>query len=71
MSTHLLQAELSDTAAAGQIRPVDRHDAVVVFSLILAHVHGAILFAPEESTSTSADRLWAFCLSGLSPQGRR
>ncbi|MHB8669569.1 MAG: TetR/AcrR family transcriptional regulator [Acidimicrobiales bacterium] len=63
----LLEGELRSAAAAGEIRPVDRHDAVVVFSLILAHVHAALLFAPDEDRSAAAPRLWEFCLGALLP----
>ncbi len=65
----LLEAELNRAAAAGDIRPVDRHDAVVLFTAVLAHVHAAVLFPPGEDTPTSASRLWDFCRSALLPRG--
>lgn len=61
----MLDVELAAAAAAGDIRPVDRHDAIIVFSLILSHVHAAILFAPDEDAATAAARLWEFCRAGL------
>jgi TetR/AcrR family transcriptional regulator len=65
----LLEAELVEAAAAGDIRPVDHHDAVVVFTAVLAHVHASILYTPGDDTETSATRLWEFCRSGLAPTG--
>ncbi|HVA08485.1 MAG TPA: TetR/AcrR family transcriptional regulator, partial [Acidimicrobiales bacterium] len=59
----MLEVELTAAAADGDIRAVDRHDAIIVFSLILSHVHGAILFAPEDDTDADSERLWEFCLA--------
>ena len=61
----LLEADLVAAAAAGQIRAADRHDAIIVFSLILSHVHATILFTPGEDPEAGADRLWRFCRDGL------
>lgn len=61
----LLDVELTAAAAGGHIRSVDRHDAIIVFALILAHVHTAILFAPDEDAATRAARVWDFCHSAL------
>ena len=64
----LLADELAAAAAAGRIRPVDHDDAVLVFSMILAHVHAAILFSSTGAgadVDTAADRLWAFCRPAL------
>ncbi|MHB1711566.1 MAG: TetR/AcrR family transcriptional regulator [Acidimicrobiales bacterium] len=61
----MLEVELSAAATAGDIRAVDRHDAVVVFALILSHVHATILFTPGEDAGTGAARLWEFCRTGL------
>lgn len=65
----LLEAELRAAADAGELRPVDRHDAVVVFTAVLAHVHASILFATEEDGVTSSTRLWEFCHAALEPRG--
>lgn len=64
----LLDAELTAAAAAGEVRAVDRHDTIIVFALILSHVHAAILFAPGEDVATQAARLWAFCRAALAPR---
>lgn len=66
----LLDAQLAAAAAAGEIRPVDRHDAILVFSLILSHVHMAVLFGPTEEPYTGSAQLWEFCLAALAPGGR-
>ena len=63
----LIEAELRSAADAGWVRPVDRHDAVVVFTTVLAHVHAALLFSPEDDPSDSAERLWRFCAAALTP----
>jgi AcrR family transcriptional regulator len=63
----LLQAELEAAAAAGSTRPVDRHDAVVVFTTVLAHVHAVLLFSPDDDPTTAAERLWSFCAAALAP----
>jgi TetR/AcrR family transcriptional regulator len=65
----LLETELEAAAAIDEIRAVDRHDAVLVFSAVLAHAHAAILFAPDDDFETSARRLWEFCRWGLAPDG--
>ena len=61
----LLDVELAAAAAAGDIRPVDRHDTIIVFSLILSHVHATILFTPGQDMTKAAERLWDFALGGL------
>jgi len=61
----LLADELAAAAAAGDIRPANRDDAILVFSLILSHVHTAILFKPDEAPSVGSARLWEFCRSAL------
>lgn len=61
----MLDAELTAVAASGGIRPVDRHDTIIVFSLILAHVHAAILFAPGHDMAKAGEQLWEFVLNGL------
>lgn len=61
----LLEDQLTAAAAAGEIRPVDRHDAVIVFTAVLAHVQSAILFAPGEDAEASPQRLWEFCRAAL------
>ncbi|HZJ27971.1 MAG TPA: helix-turn-helix domain-containing protein [Acidimicrobiia bacterium] len=63
----MLDVELAAAAAAGDIRPVNHHDAIIVFSLILSHVHAAILFAPGEDMAKAAARLWEFSRAGLAP----
>ncbi len=63
----LLEAELAAAAARGAIRPVDRHDAVVVFTTALAHVHAVLLFSPDDDPAQAAERLWAFCAAALAP----
>jgi TetR/AcrR family transcriptional regulator len=63
----LLEAELRAAADAGSIRPVDRHDAVIVFTTVLAHVHAVLLFSPNDDPARAADRLWAFCAAALAP----
>ena len=60
-----LELELRAASAAGDIREVDRNDAILVFSLILSHVHMAILFSPHEDPGAGSARLWAFCLAAL------
>ena len=60
-----LEIELLAASAAGDIREVDRHDAILVFSLILSHVHMAILFSPHEDPAVGSARLWAFCCAAL------
>ncbi|MEZ5171550.1 MAG: helix-turn-helix domain-containing protein [Acidimicrobiia bacterium] len=73
----LLEVELRSAAAAREIRPVDHDDAVVVFTLVLAHVHAAVLVASDTGkvgdgavdSAVSAERLWDFCRSGLSTGG--
>jgi AcrR family transcriptional regulator len=61
----LLTAELAAAAAAGDIRPANHDDAILVFSLILSHVHVAILFKPDEAPTVGSSRLWEFCRSAL------
>jgi AcrR family transcriptional regulator len=61
----LLDAQMSAAAAAGVIRPIDRHDVVTVFSLILGHVHTAILFTPDADLAHAGERAWAFCSAAL------
>jgi AcrR family transcriptional regulator len=63
----LLEAELVAAARAGAVRPVDRHDAVVVFTTVLAHVHAVLLFTPGDDPVVAAARLWAFCAAALHP----
>jgi AcrR family transcriptional regulator len=63
----LLESELDAAAAAGSIRPVDRHDAVVVFTTVLAHVHAVLLFSPDDDPTDAADRLWRFVAAALAP----
>jgi AcrR family transcriptional regulator len=63
----LLEAELVAAALAGAVRPVDRHDAVVVFTTVLAHVHAVLLFSPDDGPVEAAERLWAFCAAALRP----
>lgn len=68
----MLDVELAAVAATGDIRAVDRRDAIIVFSLILSHVHGAMLFAPEVDPEDDSERLWEFCLAALAvPAGHR
>jgi TetR/AcrR family transcriptional regulator len=67
-----LELELRAASAAGDIREVDGHDAILVFSLILSHVHMAILFSPHEDPAVGSARLWAFCRAALAPsEGHR
>ena len=61
----LLELELAAAAEAGDIREVDGDDAILVFSLILSHVHTAVLFKPEEDPGVGSTRLWEFCRSAL------
>jgi AcrR family transcriptional regulator len=61
----LLDVELTAAAEEGDIRGVDRHDAILIFSLILSHVHLAILFSPGEDPAVGSARLWEFCRSAL------
>jgi hypothetical protein len=63
----LIERELEVAADAGSIRAVDRHDAVVLFTTVLAHVHAVLLFSPEDDPATAAERLWAFCAAALAP----
>ncbi|MCU1456207.1 MAG: regulatory protein TetR [Actinomycetia bacterium] len=63
----VLDRELTAAARAGEVRPVDRHDAVMMFTVVLAHVHASFLFGPLDDLETSATRLWDFCRSGLAP----
>jgi AcrR family transcriptional regulator len=63
----LIDAELTAAAATGDVRPVDRHDAVVLFTTALAHVHARLLFAPDDDPAVAAERLWAFCAAALTP----
>ncbi|MCZ7529750.1 MAG: TetR/AcrR family transcriptional regulator [Acidimicrobiia bacterium] len=69
----LLEVEMRSAAAAREIRAVDHDDAVVVFTLVLAHVHASVLFTSDdtsgdgEDSAASAERLWGFCRSGLLP----
>lgn len=65
----LLESELRAAAQAGELRPVDRHDAVVVFTAVLAHVHASILFATDDDDRSSATRLWEFVRAALEPRG--
>ncbi|MHB1519018.1 MAG: TetR/AcrR family transcriptional regulator [Acidimicrobiales bacterium] len=68
----MLDVELAAVAATGGIRAVDRRDAIIVFSLILSHVHSAMLFAPEVDPEDNSERLWEFCLAALAvPAGHR
>ncbi|HJR25056.1 MAG TPA: TetR/AcrR family transcriptional regulator, partial [Acidimicrobiales bacterium] len=61
----LLEEQLQAAAASGDLRPVDRHDAVVVFTAVLAHVHASVLFTEGERSEVSAERLWDFCHAAL------
>jgi AcrR family transcriptional regulator len=61
----LLAAELASAATAGEIRSASRDDAILVFSLILSHVHTAVLFKPDEDPTVGSARLWEFCRSAL------
>jgi AcrR family transcriptional regulator len=63
----LIEQELVAAADAGSIRPVDRHDAVVVFTTVLAHVHAVLLFSPDDDPTDAAERLWRFCAAALAP----
>ncbi len=65
----LLDDQLTAAAATGEIRQVDRHDAILVFSLILSHVHVAVLFGPNEDPHAGSVQLWEFCLAALDPRG--
>lgn len=65
----LLEAELHAAAAAGSMRAVDRHDAVVLFTSLLAHVHVRVL-APEIGEH-AAERMWAFFRSALDAEGEQ
>ncbi|MHB8450917.1 MAG: TetR/AcrR family transcriptional regulator [Mycobacteriales bacterium] len=65
----MLEVELEGAAAAGDIRAVDRHDAITVFSLILSQVHAATLFAAGDSSRGGAGRLWEFCRAALAAGG--
>lgn len=61
----MLDVELTAAAAAGDIRAVDRHDTVILFALILSHVHASILLTPEEDAATGAARVWELYRAGL------
>lgn len=61
----VLEEQLQAAADAGDLRPVDRHDAVVLFTSVLAHVHASVLFTDGEGPEVSADRLWEFCHAAL------
>lgn len=67
----VLEAVLDAASLAGEIRGVDRHDAVLMFTVVLAHVHASILFGPDDDAETSATRLWEFCRFGLAPDAHR
>jgi TetR/AcrR family transcriptional regulator len=61
----VLDEQLQAAAASGDLRAVDRHDAVVVFTAVLAHVHASVLFTEGEPSELSAERLWEFCYAAL------
>jgi TetR/AcrR family transcriptional regulator len=67
----LLRTTLDDAAAKGDVRPIDTNEAVLIFSTILAHVHAAILFVPEEAPGGSAEALWKFWKLALAPDSSR
>ena len=68
----MLETELAAVASAGDIRAVDRRDTIIVFSLILSHVHNAMLLAPNVGSEDGSERLWEFCLAALAlPVDRR
>jgi hypothetical protein len=68
----LLTDELAAASAAGDIRPANRDDAILMFSLILGHVHTAILINSDEGPAVGSTRLWEFCRSALvEAQGSR
>lgn len=64
-----LEAELGAAADAGAIRPVDHHDAVVLFTTILAHVHARVLLSTPQEGGEASARLWHFCRAALAPSG--
>jgi AcrR family transcriptional regulator len=63
----LIEAELRDAAEQRWVRSVDRHDAVVVFTTVLAHVHAVLLFSPDDDPTEAAERLWRFVAAALAP----
>jgi AcrR family transcriptional regulator len=65
----VLDEQLQAAAAAGDLRPVDRHDAVVVFTAVLAHAHATLLFTQDEAPEVNAERLWDFCHAALRADG--
>ena len=65
----LLTAELSDGMRAGVVRAGDAHrDAVVVFNLVLAHIHAVVLGQLDDDMDAAAEHLWGFCRAALEPR---
>jgi TetR/AcrR family transcriptional regulator len=64
----VVEAALHDAAAAGVLRPADRFDAATVLTLVLTHVHGASVLAPEEHAPSH--RIWELCRAALAPVDR-
>jgi AcrR family transcriptional regulator len=67
----LLHVELTAAAKAGKVRKVDHDDAVLLFSIVLAHVHAALLFESAGDLDAAAERLWAFCRPALTEGARK
>jgi AcrR family transcriptional regulator len=67
----LLHAELTGATEAGKVRKVDHDDAVLLFSVVLAHVHAALLFESAADVDAAASRLWAFCRPALTEGVRK
>lgn len=67
----LLHAELTAAAVAKRVRKVDHDDAVLLFSVVLAHIHAALLFESAGDVDAAAERLWAFCRPALTEGMRK
>lgn len=64
---NLLQQTLQAAADAGEIRPVEPTDAVLIISSVLAHVHASILIAPDDDQDRAASALWRIWKLALTP----
>lgn len=62
----LLAVTMARAADEGVIRAGDaRRDAVLVFNLVLAHIHSAALGLLEGDPADAAEYLWEFCRAAL------
>jgi AcrR family transcriptional regulator len=61
----VIERALHDAAAAEVLRPLDRFDAATVLTLVLTHVHGVAVLAPEERAPSR--RIWDLCRVAFAP----